>query len=301
MDPKFPCSANKQHTAESCCTCHLPLPKFCSQCLDKHLLEPGLDHIPVPLTVLPHVKSEQDLIRLQSILSQLRLTAKDMEQVENDFISAREQVEAAAKQLIKKIEDMKLAFLKQLDEAKTYYRTRVEEVLKELSANAWKGDSFTPVNSFAALFWKHLPGRQSNIRLEFKIGSNLEEMDGIFNVTWALPYPGFAKIERTRVKVCSNTDFFYMDLDGKELVKSVKARIQEKKGALSDIHYLQLSESGEMKDSAAVGDYELKTMPVIWAKQRFSCISLFDWFIFVLLALLFWCCVLGVRTPKTLI
>ena len=56
-----------------------------------------------------------------------------------------------------------------------------------------------------------------------------------------------------------------------------------------DRHYLQLSESGEMKDSAAVGDYELKTEPVIWVKQRSSCNSLIVWLVFVLvLALLFW-------------
>lgn len=87
-------------------------------------------------------------------------------------------------------------------------------------------------------------------------------MDRIFNVTWALPFPGFAKIERTRVKICDKTTFYYMDLGGKELIKDVKARIARKEGPL-DGSYLQLSSSREMEDNAAVGDYELKAEPVI--------------------------------------
>lgn len=117
----------------------------------------------------PHVKSQQDLVRLQSILSQLRLTAKDMKQVETDFQNAREKVQTASEKLIAQIGKMRDTFLDQLNDAEKHFRTHIEEVLKELSAAAWQGDSFTPVDSFAALFLKHRPGRSSNIVLKFNV------------------------------------------------------------------------------------------------------------------------------------
>jgi len=184
------CEVDRYGQAVSCCLCAFPPPCLCEVCKAKHCGQPGF-HYFLPLVARREIKSEKELLQIQSRYSQLPLKEKEFRSVLTSYQRASEQIEANFQEKLHALTEVKNKHLGKLQAAARLYESRINEAVKESYKNAWKGWEFTHPDPVVDFLLKHEPGKDPNFGLHYQIGTACKDFEQLFTVKWALSVPDF--------------------------------------------------------------------------------------------------------------
>jgi len=186
--------------ADFCCICTFPMPSLCAVCKEAHLSCPGFHYL-LPTEARDQVKSQQQLREVQRQLHRLFLTYKEAETVLISFQQALESVQKAYQEVQSALTAAYHLHIAQLQAAELAYRTRLDQAISTSYENAWKHSDFQPSDPFLGAIWTHSPGKDTTFRLFYNIETDLQALNQLITVKWALPFPDFGSCPETAFPV----------------------------------------------------------------------------------------------------
>jgi len=264
------CQANAAHKAAFCCICEYPLPYFCEACKANHRKRQGTHQI-LPIAARQEIKSERDLIKVQTCYSKLPIKEKELKSILVSFQKVKTDIEAKFQEAAQRLTEVKTMHLAKLQESIDRYQRLIDEAMKESYLNAWKGKELAHADPTINFILKHEPGEDPDFYLLSQVEISKQDLESLFIVKWALPFSDFpaypADTFPLRVELDNGTSIVQMKRD--QTLADVRAALSLKgiRGCSSAHFY---SQHVDLQDEQRLIDWKVKLVFTSQAALNFT-------------------------------